>query len=40
MPVWEDSKYDVESTVALTGPQNMTIPGSQSVTAHRTLLKD
>jgi hypothetical protein len=40
LPVWEDSKYDVESTVALTGAQNMTIPGSQSVTAHRTLLKD
>ena len=40
MPVVEDSKYDVESTVAITGAQNMTIPGSQSVTAHRTLLKD
>jgi hypothetical protein len=40
MPVIEDSKYDVESTVAITGAQNMTIPGSQSVTAHRTLLKD
>ena len=40
MPVREDSKYDVESTVAITGAQNMTIPGSQSVTAHRTLLKD
>jgi hypothetical protein len=40
MPVWEDSKYDVESTVALTGAQNMTIPSSTSVTAHRILLKD
>ncbi|HEX7573644.1 MAG TPA: hypothetical protein VF514_11160 [Bacteroidota bacterium] len=40
MPVWEDSKYDMESTVALTGAQNMTIPSSTSVTAHRTLLKD
>jgi hypothetical protein len=40
MPVREDSKYDMESTVALTGAQNMTIPSSTSVTAHRTLLKD
>jgi hypothetical protein len=40
MPVWEDSKYNMESTVALTGAQNMTIPSSTSVTAHRTLLKD
>jgi hypothetical protein len=40
MPVLEDSKYDVESTVALTGAQNMTIPNSSSVTAHRVLLKD
>ena len=40
MPVWEDSKYDMESTVALTGAQNMTIPSSSSVTAHRLLLKD
>jgi hypothetical protein len=40
LPVWEDSKYDVESTVAITGAQNMTIPGSQSVTAHRVLLKN
>jgi hypothetical protein len=38
--VWEDSKYDVESTVALTGPQNMTIPSSTSVSTHRILLKD
>jgi hypothetical protein len=40
MPVLEDSKSDMESTVALTGAQNMTIPGSQSVTTHRILLKD
>jgi hypothetical protein len=40
MPVWEDSRYDMESTVALTGAQTMTIPSSTSVTAHRTLLKD
>lgn len=40
MPVVEDSKYDVESTVALTGQQNMTIPSSSSVTTHRVLLKD
>ncbi len=40
LPVWEDSKYDIESTVALTGATNMTIPSSQSVTAHRHLLKD
>jgi hypothetical protein len=40
LPVWEDSKYDVESTVAITGAQNMTIPGSQSVTAHRILLTE
>lgn len=40
MPVREDSGYDMESTVALTGAQNMTIPSSMSVTAHRTLLKD
>jgi hypothetical protein len=38
--VWEDSKYDVESTVALTGVQNMTIPSSTSVSTHRILLKD
>jgi len=38
--VWEDSKYDVESTVALTGAQNMTIPSSTSVSTHRILLKD
>jgi hypothetical protein len=40
LPVREDSKYDMESTVALTGAQNMTIPSSTSVSAHRTLLKD
>ncbi len=40
MTVVEDSQYDVESTVAITGAQNMTIPGSQSVTLHRILLKD
>ena len=40
LPVLEDSRYDVESTVAITGAQNMTIPSSQSVTVHRILLKD
>ena len=40
LPVWEDSKYDMETTVALTGAQNMTIPSSTSVSAHRMLLKD
>ena len=40
LPVREDSRYDMESTVALTGAQNMTIPSSTSVTTHRTLLKD
>lgn len=40
MPVREDSKYDMESTVAVTGAQNMTIPSSTAVTSHRTLLKD
>jgi hypothetical protein len=40
MPVAEDSKYDVESTVAITGAQNMTIPQSTSVTSHRILLLD
>lgn len=40
LPVWEESKYDIESTVAITGAQNMTIPGSQSATLHRILLKD
>jgi hypothetical protein len=40
MPVLEDSKYDMESTVAITGAQNMTIPGSQSVTTQRVLLRD
>ena len=40
MPVVEDSKSDTESTVAITGAQNMTIPSSQSVTIHRILLKD
>jgi hypothetical protein len=40
LTVWEDSKYDVESTVALTGAQNLTIPSSTSVSSHRILLKD
>jgi hypothetical protein len=30
----------VESTVALTGAQNLTIPSSTSVSSHRILLKD
>ena len=40
MPVLEDARSDVESTVAITGAQNMTIPSSQSITTHRILLKD
>lgn len=40
LTVWEDSKYDVESTVALTGAQTMTIPSSTSVSTHRILLGD
>jgi len=35
-----DSRNDVETTVALTGQQNMTIPGSQSAVTHRLLLED
>ena len=33
----EDSTLDMESTVALTGQQKMTIPSSQSVTTHHIL---
>jgi hypothetical protein len=40
LTVVEDTKSDIESTVAITGAQNMTIPGSQTMTAHRVLLKD
>ena len=35
-----DTRNDVETTVALTGQQNMTIPGSQSAVSHRTMLED
>ena len=35
-----DTKNDVETTVALTGQQNMTIPGSQSAVSHRLMLED
>ena len=35
-----DSKNSVETTVALTGQQNMTIPGSQSAVTHRLLLEE
>ena len=40
LPVSEDSTTDTESTVAITGQQNMTIPSSQSIISHRTLLSD
>jgi hypothetical protein len=40
LPVVEDSKTDVESTVAITGAQSMTVPGSQSAVTHRMLLRD
>jgi len=40
LPVVEDSRYDVESTVAITGQQNMTVPSSQSAVSHRTLLEN
>jgi len=40
LPVIEDSRYDVESTVAITGQQNMTVPSSQSAVTHRMLLED
>lgn len=36
----EDSTLDMESTVALTGQQKMTIPSSQSVTTHHVLAAD
>jgi hypothetical protein len=40
LPVTEDSKADMESTVALKGQQSMTIPSSQSITSHRILLNE
>lgn len=40
LPISEDSTTDTESTVAITGQQNMTIPSSQSIISHRTLLSD
>lgn len=36
----EDSTLDMESTIALTGQQKMTIPSSQSVTTHHQLGAD
>jgi hypothetical protein len=36
----EDSTLDMESTIALTGQQKMTIPSSQSVTTHHVLAAD
>lgn len=38
MPLYEESKTDMESTAALTGAQNMTIPSSQTVITHRALV--
>jgi hypothetical protein len=36
----DDSTLDMESTVAITGQQKMTIPSSQSVTTHHVLAAD
>lgn len=38
LPLLEESKTEMETTAALTGQQNMTIPSSQSVISHRGLL--
>ena len=38
LPVAEDATMNMESTVAVTGQQSMTIPSSQSVTTHRSLV--
>ncbi len=38
LPVAEDATMNMESTIAVTGQQSMTIPSSQSVTTHRVLL--
>jgi len=40
LPLFEDSKAEMETTAAVTGQQNMTIPSSQSVTTHRALLAE
>ncbi|MEW6511026.1 MAG: hypothetical protein AB1428_08725 [Bacteroidota bacterium] len=37
-PLSEESTMDMETTVALTGQQNMTIPSSQSVTSRRAFV--
>jgi len=39
-PLWEESKSDMETTTAITGQQNMTIPSSQSVVSHRVLVSE
>jgi hypothetical protein len=40
LPLSEDLASETETTVALTGQQKMTIPGSQSMTLHRVLQVD
>ncbi len=40
LPVYDESTSDMETTAAITGQQNMTIPSSQSVVSRRTLLSD
>ncbi len=40
LPLYDESTSDMESTYAVTGQQNMTIPSSQTVVSHRTLLSD
>jgi hypothetical protein len=40
LPVYDESTSDMETTAAITGQQNMTIPSSQSVVSRRTLLND
>ena len=38
MPMYEESRADMESTAAITGQQNMTIPSSQTVITHRAMV--
>jgi uncharacterized Zn finger protein len=40
LPLFEESKAEMETSAAVTGQQNMTIPSSQSITTHRGLLTE
>ncbi len=40
LPLYDESTSDMESTAAITGQQNMTIPSSQTVVSRRTMIND